>query len=134
MILPLKRYAQFSGRSGRREFWFYSLFLALGYLLLPILISVVLAAVPGELGLAAVSIWILVFFLANIIPGLAVSVRRLHDLGLSGWLLLAAYGAMLILSIFGWIGYLVVMALPGQDRDNAYGPVIGQDGVADVFA
>lgn len=134
MILPLRRYARFDGRSGRREFWWYSLFLALGYFLVPVLLAILFAALPGEVGVAVVSIWIGLFFLANFVPGLAVSVRRLHDLGLSGWLLLAAYGVMLFLSIIGWIGYLVVMALPGQDRDNAYGPVVGQQGVADVFA
>ena len=136
-FLPLKRYAQFNGRSGRREFWWYSLFLALGYIVPPILLSLLvgmLSGGSGGFGVAALSVWWLLFFLVNFIPGLAVSVRRLHDLGLSGWLLLAAYAAMLFLSVLGWIGYLVVMALPGQARENQYGPVPGEDQLPDIFA
>ncbi|MBD3813893.1 MAG: DUF805 domain-containing protein, partial [Betaproteobacteria bacterium] len=112
MVLPLRRYTQFAGRSSRREFWWYSLFLGLGYVGIALAWGVFLAVVqppdPEELvgwylGAGAA------FFLANLVPGIALSVRRLHDIGQSGWWLLAAYAAMLFLSLIGWVPYLVVM-------------------------
>lgn len=138
MILPLRRYARFEGRSCRREFWWYSLFLFLGYTLVPMVVfgALSLMSQADAVGIAAVGYYLL-FFFGNLVPGLALSVRRLHDLGLPGALMIAAYAAFLFLSILGWLGYLVVMALPGQDRENRYGVPVGDratKATADIFS
>lgn len=135
MFLPLKRYAQFTGRSGRREFWWYSLFLALGMILIPLL-GVAIATIAGE---GSAGGWVgglgtTVFFFANFIPGLALSARRFHDLGVSGHFLWLVYGGMLFFSFLAWIAYLVVMALPGKNMPNRYGPPVYDVDVGQIFA
>jgi uncharacterized membrane protein YhaH (DUF805 family) len=100
MILPLKRYAQFSGRSRRQEFWLYSLFVVLLWIALFMLVGVVFGAAMSKLGtnagpesvltsvssggFAALGLMVIVW-LALLIPGIAVSVRRMHDTDRSGW-------------------------------------------------
>jgi len=101
MILPLKRYAQFSGRSPRKEYWMFVLF--------NIIVSLVLSVVDSVLGLgghtssyssatgsgfaagAGTSGGILsgIWSLAILVPSIAVGVRRLHDIDRSGWWMLA---------------------------------------------
>ena len=134
MVRPLRRYADFRGRSGRREFWWYCLFLALGYGAISIVVLVAAAAQfpDGVIGGTAVLGYSL-FFLFNFIPGLALTTRRLHDLGLSGVLLAVIFGAMLIFNVLGWIAYMIVMSLPGQVAANRWGPPLGVKDVADVF-
>lgn len=103
MILPLKRYAQFSGRAQRKEFWMWVLFL--------IVVTVVLSILDGVLGLtprppvAPEQLGVMpnaahfggfrgaglltgVFSLAVFLPNLAVQIRRLHDINRRGWWLL----------------------------------------------
>lgn len=98
MILPLKRYADFRGRSRRKEFWMWVLFLVIA--------EIVLMILDGALGLggrgvtgstvhdanrigafahASGGFLTGLFALAVLIPNLAVQVRRLHDLDRSGW-------------------------------------------------
>lgn len=137
MVQPLRRYANFTGRSGRREFWAYSLFLFLSYLVIWVVAVSVIATDREYAGPAAgvATLGSGVFFMANFVPGLALSTRRLHDLGWSGWLLVAAMGAMLILNFIAWIGYLVVMSLPSQKGRNAYGdPPDEPVSLKDVFS
>src|SRR5689334_2064739 len=76
----LERYAQFSGRSGRAEYWWF--FLA----------NLIIAFVLGILGRVSVTFAVIygLYGLAIIIPGLAVSVRRLHDINRTGWWVLIA--------------------------------------------
>lgn len=100
MLLPLKRYAQFNGRSRRKEFWMWILFVTVASIALSILDSmlglggrsgVAPGAVEGGYSYGAfVSGGVLatIFALATFIPGLAVSVRRLHDIDRSGWWIL----------------------------------------------
>lgn len=121
MFLPLKRYAEFSGRSRRMEYWMWFVF----QFLVGIAFSVILMAVggaamvgasansPGALmaaGGGILIVWALwaLFGLAMIIPGIAVAVRRLHDTNRSGWWLLAPAGAYFIM----WIG--LFMAASGS--------------------
>ena len=100
MILPFKRYFDFKGRSRRKEFWMYTLFV--------ILVSIVLTILDGVLGLGGSATgdteltdtsmaaagamsggWLTtIFSLATLIPSIAVSVRRLHDLDRTGWWIL----------------------------------------------
>ena len=135
MVLPYRRYAQFGGRSGRREFWWYSLLLFLSYLAASgILVAcVAIGAEDATVGIAAISSFGGVFLL-NFIPGLALTSRRLHDIGLPGWLAIAAIFAVVFLSIIGWIGYMIVMSLPPKNGENQYGPPVYGEDVADVFA
>ncbi|GMN12639.1 DUF805 domain-containing protein [Altererythrobacter sp. MTPC7] len=114
MTLPLKRYAEFSGRSRRREYWMFVLFI--------IAVSVGIGIVEAILGLSAtigdaygpIS---LLFLLAIFIPSLAVQVRRFHDQGRSGWFVLLNF-----IPFIGTLIVLVFMCLDGTDGPNEYGP------------
>ncbi len=103
----LKKYTVFSGRAGREEYWMFFLF--------NLIISVVLGIVeavaggPGVLGG--------LYALAVLIPGIAVSVRRLHDTNRSGWLLLIG-----LVPLIGGIIFLVFMVQDSQAGENQYGP------------
>lgn len=105
MFLPLKRYAEFSGRSRRMEFWMWLLFqFLLGCAFLVAVIGLagstiiggnteqVLAGGIGVIGI--VLLWLLVS-LAFFIPNLAVTIRRLHDTGRSGWWVMLYWGPAL---------------------------------------
>ena len=73
------KYANFKGRASRSEFWFFYLFLVIGY---AISISTMFISIKLFIGT------ILIFSLAMIIPSIAVTVRRLHDINKSGWFIL----------------------------------------------
>ncbi len=138
MILPLRRYAQFTGRSGRREFWFYCLFLMLGYLAIFAVTVVGILAFEDTMaddliGLVLIGGWGL-FFAVNFVPGIALTTRRLHDMGLSGALLIVIFFGVAILNAIGWIAYMVWMSLPSQQGSNRHGLPIGEGDVAQVFS
>jgi len=107
----LKKYAVFSGRARRKEYWFFVLF--------NIIISFMLGLIEGLIGLApdSPSILGLIYGLAVLLPGLAVSVRRLQDTGKSGWWLLIAF-----VPLVGAIVLIVFMAQDSTPGDNQYGP------------
>ena len=104
MILPLKRYAQFSGRSTRREFWMWVVFIIICAIVLGFLDTILglggrtnygggSVAAPGVSGYrygAGMRGGILtdIFSLAILVPNIAVSIRRLHDTDRSGWWIL----------------------------------------------
>ncbi|MET9932783.1 MULTISPECIES: DUF805 domain-containing protein [unclassified Streptomyces] len=102
----LKKYAVFSGRARRKEFWMFQLFNIIAVIILSILDSV--------LGIQILS---LVYALAVLLPSLGVSVRRLHDTGRSGWWILIA-----LVPLVGGIILLVFNCLEGEQQQNAYGP------------
>jgi uncharacterized membrane protein YhaH (DUF805 family) len=109
----LKKYAVFEGRAGRNEYWFFILF--------NILISMVLAFidrltgnVDPETGLGILSG---LYTMGVMIPGMAVSVRRLHDTGRSGWWLLITF-----VPVLGAIVFLYFMVLDSNPETNEYGP------------
>ena len=88
MLMPLRRYAEFSGRSRRKEYWMFTLFM--------LLVSVALMAIEMAVGIAEMfgeggGPLSLIFSLATLIPGISVSVRRLHDIDRSGWWLLGPF-------------------------------------------
>lgn len=137
MLLPFKRYAEFSGRSRRKEYWMFVLFNI-------IVITVMAALIFGVAGAGAsfdeidagdpvglygslfsgIGVVFLLYWLAVLIPGMAVSVRRLHDRGMSGWWYLGFIVASLIpiVGFIASIAFIVVMALPGTVGPNRYGP------------
>jgi uncharacterized membrane protein YhaH (DUF805 family) len=84
-------YVTFSGRAARSEFWFWTLF--------SFLANLMAAIVDGVLGLGFVG---LVVLLALLLPGIAVSARRLHDLDRTGWWLLIAFTCIGIILLIVW--------------------------------
>ncbi len=111
-LLVLKKYAVFSGRSSRKEFWYFSL--------ISFLIAIVLAVADVMTGTfdAEIGIGLLggIYVIAILIPGIAVSVRRLHDTDRSGWWLLIAF-----IPLIGAIVLLVFWAQDSQPGENQYG-------------
>ncbi len=103
----LKKYAVFEGRARRTEYW--------AFFLVNLLIFFLLSAVGGLLGIPVVLARL--YSLAVFVPGLAVSVRRLHDTGRSGWYLLIG-----LIPVIGSLIVLVLMLLDSQPGANAYGP------------
>ena len=114
-IRPLKRYAEFSGRSPRAEYWWFILFMSIFYVVvmfglfgsanaLSFASGDPSAAVAGGLGIAALFIGL--FWLAVFIPTIAVQVRRMHDLDRSGWWIGGFYLIYLLYAVasFGLIG------------------------------
>ncbi len=143
MILPLKRYAEFSGRSRRMEYWMFQVFffLALLVLCIPLVLSIVLtedlqkgSEAPGPFFWLSIALVVL-FWLAMIIPGIAVTVRRLHDRDLSGWIYLGVIVCSFVplVSFITGIAFLVVMFLPGTVGENSYGPDPKDPSRASVF-
>jgi uncharacterized membrane protein YhaH (DUF805 family) len=102
----LERYAQFTGRSRRAEFWWY----ALAGLIIGVVFNI-LAQVSSIF-----SILYLIYGLAVLIPGIAVAIRRLHDTDKSGWWLLIG-----LIPIAGAIVLIVFFATDGQPAPNKYG-------------
>ncbi len=119
MIEPLKRYADFSGRSRRKEYWLF--YLATTTITSPLLVFIILHAMGSDtatapaIGLA--SILYIVLSLALFLPMLAVSVRRLHDMDKSGWLIL-----LFLIPYVGFLIVLILMAQPGTIGENRFGP------------
>lgn len=105
MLMPLKRYAEFSGRSRRMEYWMFFLF--------TLIASLVLGFVDGMIGMGAadggMSPLRLIFSLGTLIPSIAVGVRRMHDTDHSGWWLLVP------------IVNLVFACTPGTTGPNRFG-------------
>jgi uncharacterized membrane protein YhaH (DUF805 family) len=111
-VEALKKYAVFSGRSRRKEYWFFVLF--------NVLASIVLAAIDGatgsfnpETGMGTLGT---IYALAVLLPSLAVSVRRLHDTGRSGWWLLIG-----LVPVIGAIVLLVFMVQDSKPGENQFG-------------
>lgn len=108
----LKKYAVFNGRARRKEFWMFVLF--------NLLVSIILTVVDGALGTMTsngIGILGLIYALAVLLPGIGVSIRRLHDSGKSGWLLLLA-----LIPIIGAIILIILYVLDSTPGENKYGP------------
>ncbi|MBA3053797.1 MAG: DUF805 domain-containing protein [Sphingomonadales bacterium] len=123
MLLPYRRYAEFGGRSRRKEYWMFVLF----QILVSLAISIVLGTPSYEQAGAFVGFATAftgpgalvqnLFGLVSFIPSIAVAVRRLHDQDKSGWLLL-----LVLIPILGWFALLVLMCLDGTRGPNRFGP------------
>lgn len=103
----LKKYAVFSGRARRTEYWMFFLF--------NIIIGFVLGFIEGLFG--GPGVLGMIYSLAVLIPGIAVSVRRLHDTDRTGWWILIG-----LIPVIGAIVLLVFMVLDGTPGQNKYGP------------
>ena len=109
----LKNYAGFSGRARRKEYWMFTLFNIIFLLAASILDSLL----GTEFGEGVYGLFYLLYSLAVLIPGIAVSVRRLHDIGKSGWMLL-----IVLIPIIGWIWLLFLLVTDSNPGENQYGP------------
>jgi uncharacterized membrane protein YhaH (DUF805 family) len=114
MFEALKRYAEFGGRSRRKEYWLFILL----YMILSVVATVLDAsvfrnmAINGEMGVVS-----LILSFALIVPLLAVAVRRLHDTDRSGWWILIG-----LIPLLGQLALLVFYCLDGTPGDNRFGP------------
>jgi len=109
----LKKYAVFDGRARRKEYWFFFLF--------TIIVSVILAIIDNLTGTysAQAHLGLLggLYALGTLLPGIGVTIRRLHDTGRTGWWILIAF-----VPIVGGIILLIFMVLDGNPGENKYGP------------
>ncbi len=99
-IDPLKKYADFTGRASRKEFWMFMLFCMIIYVILTLL---------------GWNMVLLIAWLALWLPGLSIGARRLHDTGRSGW-----WQLLYLIPIIGSIVMVVFFVLDSHD-DNEYG-------------
>ncbi len=105
----LKKYAVFSGRARRAEYW---MFCMINLLIVAFVFVMSIAADTPEVIAVAV-----IYLLAVIVPGIAVGVRRLHDTDRSGWWLLINF-----VPYVGEVVFLVFTVLDGTPGENRYGP------------
>jgi uncharacterized membrane protein YhaH (DUF805 family) len=99
-------YVNFSDRACRSEYWFWFLFVIIGDIVTYGIDYAIGAQVTGAL-----------FGLAVLIPGIAIAVRRLHDLDRSGWWILLWF-----IPIVGWIILLIWFCTRGTEGSNRFGP------------
>lgn len=111
-----QKYATFTGRASRSEYWYFTLFEYLVYFVVffifRVLGSFIVDEQPGMIGLMGASL----VGLAFICPALAVAVRRLHDTGKSGW-----YVLVNAIPSVGSIVFIVFMCLASEKKANKYG-------------
>lgn len=107
----LNNYANFSGRARRTEFWMFFLFNFIFGIIAGLLDRAL--GLSNAFGYGTISI---LYSLAMFIPGLAVTVRRLHDVGKSGWMLL-----IILIPIIGWIWLFVLDVTDSNPGENQYG-------------
>lgn len=112
-LMALKKYATFSGRSRRSEYWYYILF----YLIIAIVLGFIDRMAGTMMSNGTVGILGGLFGLAMLIPSLAVGARRLHDTGRTGWWQLI--GLIPLIGIIVLIVFYVQDSHPGS---NQYGP------------
>ena len=101
-VATLQKYVEFNGRARRKEYWIFTL------------VNVAISVILAVLGLDFIST---LFGLAVLLPGLGVSVRRLHDLGKTGWWLLIAF-----IPLVGLIVLIYFFVQEGDSGSNEYGP------------
>lgn len=116
----MKNYAVFSGRARRKEYWMFYLFNMIFLFVAAVLDNILditfkVETIYGTQNLLYGYLYIL-YALAIIVPNLAVSVRRLHDVGKSGWFILIG-----LIPIVGGIWLLVLFCTDGDTGVNEYG-------------
>ena len=113
----MNNYANWDGRASRSEYWWFNLF--------NLIINIVTDVIDSSLGMGMIAYGVgyagFIALLALLLPSIGVSVRRLHDLGKSGWWLLIA-----IIPIVNFIGIFVILVftlMEGEKQPNQYGNV-----------
>jgi len=103
----IKNYTGFTGRARRKEYWMYCLFY--------IIIGIAIGVVERVIGMDGVLSGL--YSLALLLPSIAVSIRRMHDTGRSGFWILINF-----IPILGWLVFLFFAIQDSQSGDNEYGP------------
>lgn len=111
-----RKYATFSGRARRSEYWFFYLFNLLINISINCFLGIFLAD-GDELAIGIIAIISILYSLSVFLPGLAVYVRRMHDIGKSG-----ANIFWVLLPIVGWIMLFVWLLQDSEEYENEYGP------------
>ncbi len=144
MLMPYRRYAEFSGRSRRKEYWMFTLFSVIAYSIIAALLFAggLANAFSGAedpqfgplfwLGVVLAS----VFFLGSLVPGIAVIIRRLHDRDMSGWWYLGfvVAGNIPFVGFIASIAFIVILCLAGTNGPNRFGNDPKNPANYDVFA
>lgn len=117
-LKALRQYADFEGRARRKEYWMFTLF--------NLIFAILAVVVDGLIGTGAIIY--LFYVIATLIPNLSVSVRRLHDVGKSGWMYLVA-----LIPLVGFIWLLVLFVTDSQPGDNEYGPNPKEENSGEYF-
>lgn len=112
-LATMKKYADFSGRARRKEYWLFALFNVI-FAIVALLLDNLFGTASEDLGYGLIYG---LFSLAILIPSLAVTVRRLHDVGKSGWWLFIS-----LIPIIGGIWLFILTITDSQPGDNQYGP------------
>jgi uncharacterized membrane protein YhaH (DUF805 family) len=124
-IHVINNYNVFSGRSRRAEYWYFTLVSTIISLITVVIdkalgteVHYTIATQPGLEPIVMDYGYInIVYGLFVFLPSLAVSVRRMHDVGKSGWMLFIN-----LIPILGWIYYIVLLCRDSEPGDNQYGP------------
>ncbi len=110
------KFADFNGRARRKEYWMWTLYCTIILLIsmaLDNLFGLTFEFLDQDLGYG----WLyLIFGIIQFIPGLAVVVRRLHDVGKSGW-----YYLIILIPLIGFIWILVLLCTDGVKEENKWG-------------
>lgn len=112
-LAALKNYTNFTGRARRSEYWYFVLF----HVLIVITLGATAAILGSEMGSQVIVLVAIVYVLGTILPSLALIIRRLHDIGKSGW-----YYFVSFIPLIGSIWLLVLLFTEGDRGDNQYGP------------
>ena len=107
------KYAVFSGRASRSEFWWFSLFCLIGGIVTSV-VDIMILGYSSE-GYGPVNI---IFSVITSLPALAVGARRLHDINKSGW------WQLITLTIIGIILLIIWFATVGENKKNSHGKLI----------
>lgn len=111
-LAVLKNYAGFSGRARRKEYWMFVLFNMIFIIIASILDNILGTTV----GVLPYGVFYFLYVLAVFVPGLAVAVRRLHDVGKSGWMMF-----IVLIPLVGAIWLIVLMVTDSVSGENEYG-------------
>jgi len=103
----LKKYTVFNGRARRSEYWYFVLFNTIAM----VGCSIIDAIINSEIGIVG-----LIYALAVLLPNIGVTIRRLHDIGKSGW-----WQLIVIIPIIGWIFFIIWTTKDGDIEENQYG-------------
>lgn len=117
MLMPFRRYVEFSGRSRRKEYWMFVLFNLIVYFVLALLFGAYQVTPEGEIDFGPGPMLLSLYALIAFLPSLAVVVRRFHDQDKTGWLALLA-----LIPFIGGLIVLVFMVIEGTRGPNRYGP------------
>jgi len=116
-LMVWRKYAEFNGRSRRKEYWMFALFNMLFCGVFEVMALMTFTSTKSSpLGILIFAV-LGIYCLAAIVPGLAVSVRRLHDIGMSGWLILIG-----LVPAIGGLVLLVMFLIDSNPGPNQYGP------------